>query len=132
LENRVSRGPKNKRRNELPAEPRHPTIAPPLGLQATRFRVGGEELVAFSVPKRALAIPEQLSAAEREVAELMLSGLSNAEIAAFRGTALRTVANQVAVIFDKVGVGSRGELVARLIADGTAPAGARRKRRPRG
>jgi DNA-binding CsgD family transcriptional regulator len=128
----VTRGPKNRRGIELPAEPRHPTIEPPVGLQATRFRVGGEELVAFSVPKRALAIPEQLSAAEREVTELMLSGLSNAEIAAFRGTAIRTVANQVAVIFDKLGVGSRGELVARLIADGAAPARARRKGRPRG
>jgi DNA-binding CsgD family transcriptional regulator len=84
------------------------------------------------VPKRVLAIPEQLSAAEREVTELMLSGLSNAEIAAFRGTALRTVANQVALIFDKLGVGSRGELVALLIADGAAPARARRKSRPRG
>jgi DNA-binding CsgD family transcriptional regulator len=127
----VGPGPKDRWGDDEPAEPRHPTIEPPLGLEATRFHLGGEELVAFSLPKRKLVLPEKLSAAEREVTELMLSGLSNAEIAAYRRTALRTVANQVAVIFDKLGVGSRGELVALLIADGERDERRPRKARPR-
>jgi DNA-binding CsgD family transcriptional regulator len=126
----VGPGPKDRFGDDEPAETRHPTIEPPIGLEATRFRVGGEELVAFSVPNRKLELPEKLSPAEREVTELMLSGLSNAEIAACRSTALRTVANQVAVIFDKLGVGSRGELVALLIADGKQAERRSRKGRP--
>ncbi len=39
---------------------------------------------------------------------------ANAQIAAARGTATRTVANQVARLFQKLGVRSRAELVARF------------------
>jgi len=56
-----------------------------------------------------------LTRAEREVAFLIVDGLGNAEIGARRGGCSgRTVANQVAAIFDKLGVGSRLELVRRL------------------
>jgi DNA-binding CsgD family transcriptional regulator len=95
---------------------RHPSLEPPAEFEARRFSFDGEELVAFSFPRRELHLPATLSPAEREVAELVLGGLSNAEIAAQRGTALRTVANQIAVIFAKLGVGSRAELVV-LLAD---------------
>jgi DNA-binding NarL/FixJ family response regulator len=52
-----------------------------------------------------------LTDAEREVAALVREGLTNAEIGERRGTAERTVANQLANMFEKLGVGSRVQLV---------------------
>ncbi|QDG49418.1 hypothetical protein FIV42_01295 [Persicimonas caeni] len=59
-------------------------------------------------------IPESLTDAEREVARLLYEGLSNREIAEHRGTATRTVANQLASIYAKLGVASRDDLVQHL------------------
>jgi DNA-binding NarL/FixJ family response regulator len=56
---------------------------------------------------------ERLSPAENEVIELLLHGLSNADIATARNVALRTVANQVTSILRKLGCSSRAELAAR-------------------
>jgi DNA-binding NarL/FixJ family response regulator len=50
------------------------------------------------------------------VLALLERGLSNAEIARSRGRSPRTVANQVAKIFEKLGVSSRSELYARRAA----------------
>jgi DNA-binding CsgD family transcriptional regulator len=57
-----------------------------------------------------LATP--LTEAERDVWRLVHEGLSNAEIANRRGTSVRTVVNQVASLFRKVGVRGRAGLVA--------------------
>jgi DNA-binding NarL/FixJ family response regulator len=57
-----------------------------------------------------------LTSAEAEVAEMMLAGWSNAAIAATRDVAIPTVAAQVRNVFCKLGVSSRAELVARLLA----------------
>jgi DNA-binding NarL/FixJ family response regulator len=54
-----------------------------------------------------------LSSAEREVLQLVEEGLSNADIAKARGTAVRTVANQVASLLKKLNLGSRFEIIAR-------------------
>jgi DNA-binding NarL/FixJ family response regulator len=51
-----------------------------------------------------------LSPAEIAVAEDALAGLSNAQIAAKREAAVRTIANQMASVYRKVGVRSRLEL----------------------
>jgi DNA-binding NarL/FixJ family response regulator len=51
-----------------------------------------------------------LSSTEADVAHEILFGLSNAEIAEKRGTAVRTIANQVASIYRKLRVRSRLEL----------------------
>jgi DNA-binding CsgD family transcriptional regulator len=51
-----------------------------------------------------------LSPAELEVARLAVSGMANRAIALRRGSAPRTVANQLATVFRKLGVGSRSEL----------------------
>ena len=59
-------------------------------------------------------LPESLSAAEREIALAILSGASSRTIARNRGTSPRTVANQIASIFGKLGVMSRVELAAAL------------------
>jgi DNA-binding CsgD family transcriptional regulator len=63
-----------------------------------------------------------LAPAQREVLALLLSGLSNAVIARRRGRATRTVANQVAAIFRRLGVTSRLELFA-LFARGDGAGG---------
>ena len=59
-------------------------------------------------------LPEALSTCERDVAALVLRGASNAQIAAARAKSARTIANQVASVFRKLGVRSRGELAARF------------------
>jgi DNA-binding CsgD family transcriptional regulator len=81
--------------------------------RVSTFTFRGEAFVVASYPLRVDgAFP--LTAAERDVANLVLEGRSNAQIAQARGTSVRTVANQVAAILRKVGAGSRFELIARL------------------
>lgn len=58
---------------------------------------------------------ERLTPAERQIALLAVDGLSNAEMARVRGGGSpRTVANQIAAIFRKLGLRSRTEIVCRL------------------
>jgi DNA-binding NarL/FixJ family response regulator len=59
-----------------------------------------------------------LTAAERDVLELLRRGMSNAEIARLRARSARTVANQVASILRKSGVPSRRGLAATIPVDG--------------
>jgi DNA-binding CsgD family transcriptional regulator len=54
-----------------------------------------------------------LSRAEGEVVRLALRGLRNAAIAEARGASPRTVRNQLASAYAKLGVGSRAALAAR-------------------
>ena len=98
-----------------PGRFKRPRLAPvPFGLRASRVNIDGEELAVFSFPLPAPTLPHSLSEAERDVAIALLEGLSNAQIAASRGTSARTVANQVASLFRKLGVRSRTEAVAAL------------------
>lgn len=77
------------------------------------FRLGGKTFVVLSLPAPRRRRPAAaLSAAEQQVAALVLRGLSNAEIAASRRVAVRTVCNQIASLYRKLGVGSRAELAA--------------------
>lgn len=85
--------------------------APP-GLRATRFFMGADELVVLSFPLASVEFPASLSAAERAVAFAVIEGKSSEVIAAERRTSVRTVANQIASLFRKLRVHSRGELVA--------------------
>jgi DNA-binding NarL/FixJ family response regulator len=83
------------------------------GLYATRFEVDGDEYAILSIPlPSTLPLGDNLTAAEREVLELLLRGSSNAQIAAVRATSARTVANQLAAIYRKLGVTSRAEVAA--------------------
>ena len=70
------------------------------------FRVGDEEFVYLAVASSPPLLPE-LTAAECEVVALVCQGRANKEIAAQRGTSVNTVGNQLAAIFDKLGVSSR-------------------------
>jgi DNA-binding CsgD family transcriptional regulator len=92
--------------------PNEAALPVPCDLRASRFTVGGFDyaILEFRV---AAAIPAGLTEAEREVAALAAAGVSNGEIARGRGRAPRTVANQLASVFRKLGVASRAELAAR-------------------
>lgn len=69
-------------------------------------------MVSFPLPN--VDDLEELTPAEREVARLVLAGHGNAAIAEVRGSALRTVANQLASIYRKLGVSGRSELAVKL------------------
>ena len=90
--------------------PAEPSPGPAL----THLDLGG--VPAWTIEAPPLVLPEALTASEREVTELLMSGATNAEIAEARGSKTRTVANQVAAIFRKLGVNSRAELLATLLA----------------
>jgi DNA-binding CsgD family transcriptional regulator len=64
----------------------------------------------------------QLSPREREVVRCVARGLTSAEIAAELYLSPHTVRDYVKSVFEKVGVSSRGELVAKLYADHYADA----------
>lgn len=59
--------------------------------------------------------PVPLTDAEQEITLLLLLGVTNQEIADRRGTSVNTVQNQVASIYEKVGVHSRAELSRAMI-----------------
>lgn len=76
------------------------------------MRVGREEYAILQWPIGASLDGQDLSPAELDVMRLALQGLSNAQIAKARRTSIRTVANQLASVFRKLGVRSRLELFA--------------------
>lgn len=77
------------------------------------FELGTQRLIVVSRPY-ASDLPS-LSPAEREVAQLMASGMTNSQIASARGTSIRTVANQARAIFAKLGVSGRREVAQALL-----------------
>ena len=85
----------------------------PNDLRGHVFEVEGRRVavLTFDRPRRWAG---DLTESEYEVAVFVLSGRTNAEIASARNVSVRTIANQVAGIFRKLGVSSRGELVARF------------------
>ncbi len=91
----------------------------PEGLVGRRLLTPHGELVVLSFP---LAEGRELTRAEHDVARRLLAGESNAAIAIARGTSARTVANQVAAVFRKLGVGSRAQLAATAALLGAKPA----------
>ena len=82
------------------------------------FAAGPEQAPAATVPVRA-GLTRDLSRREREVAELLATGLSNREIAQRLYLAERTVDNHVSHILDKLGFDSRVQ-VATWFAAGRA------------
>jgi DNA-binding CsgD family transcriptional regulator len=85
----------------------------PVGMQANRLTFAGADFLVLSFP---VTDPpaSRLTAAEADVVRQIVMGRSNQEIAACRGTAVRTVVNQVAVILRKLGARSRYDVVAQL------------------
>jgi DNA-binding CsgD family transcriptional regulator len=80
--------------------------------RTTRTHIGGAEIVILS---KSISPPHHaLTPAELEVARLAAAELSNADIARRRRCAVRTVINQIASIFRKLGIESRHHIAAKL------------------
>jgi DNA-binding NarL/FixJ family response regulator len=98
---------KHKRRTAEPGMPRN--------ARAAQFSLGSEHYAVFSFDLPAEQPPTffaRLTPSERAVATLCLQGLSSAQIARKREVSERTVANQLAALYRKLGVRSRRELLA--------------------
>lgn len=106
----------------------HRLELPMLVLGAARGSRAWSGDISVSYPRvDARSLPE-LASAERDVVRRLLRGASNERIAADRGTAQRTVANQIFTAFKKLRVSSRMELaalVARRARDEQARGGRR-------
>ncbi len=90
--------------------------------EAAPLRVADEELHVMAWPQPASdAALAALSPSERAVALAAARGLGNEAIAAARGVSVRTVVNQLASAYRKLGVASRVELARRLGAPPPAP-----------
>ena len=77
--------------------------------------IAGETfVVASAAVGREASGSRELSVAENDVAADAAAGLSNAAIARKRGRSTRTIANQLAAVYRKLGVSSRSELAVRL------------------
>lgn len=86
------------------------------GSSAERWLLGPHcQLIRARRPE--LKFASAFSRAQFDVAQRLLEGKSYAQIASARRTSTRTIANQVAAIFDRVGVSSRYELAQRLLVD---------------
>ena len=59
----------------------------------------------------------RLTQAEHDIVQQLLAGSSNAQIATSRRRSVRTVANQIASIYRKLGVASRSDLAARSFVE---------------
>jgi DNA-binding CsgD family transcriptional regulator len=81
----------------------------------SRVEAKGEAYWAVSVVRPDLSFPVPLSDAEAAVVRELLAGRSHAQISNLRATSQRTVANQLATVFRKLGVSGRGAVVHRLI-----------------
>jgi DNA-binding CsgD family transcriptional regulator len=94
-------------------------------LRTVDGEIGETALVIESAPADEVApiIAEayELSAREREVTEWIARGASTAQIAEQLVLSPHTVRDYIKAIFEKVGVSSRGELVARLFSEHYAP-----------
>jgi DNA-binding CsgD family transcriptional regulator len=86
----------------------------PSGAVAVTMDVEGvEHLVVAFEEEAAPPWPRSLTLAERAVAELLVAGLSTADIARARGRSRFTVSNQIGSLLRKLAVSSRAALVAR-------------------
>jgi DNA-binding NarL/FixJ family response regulator len=101
-------------------------------IKVEKFGKSGQVTVIFEMAQPAEIAPlitqaYQLTKREGEIAQCALHGWSTAEIATKLPISANTVQDHLKAIFEKVDVGSRGELAAHLYA--TVPATPRSRRR---
>jgi DNA-binding CsgD family transcriptional regulator len=82
-------------------------------MDSAQFAVGGQRYGYLVVGDEQLQLDE-LTPAERDVVQLVVSGFTNRQIAERRRASVHTVSNQLAAVYVKLGVSSRHELVAWL------------------
>jgi DNA-binding NarL/FixJ family response regulator len=85
----------------------------PAGTRCATFRHGGEDVVLLSVPRPLLGRETPLSGAEREIARLLVEGVTRLEIAERRETSIQTVACQIRGVFAKYRLTGRYALIRR-------------------
>jgi DNA-binding NarL/FixJ family response regulator len=86
-----------------------------IGMEAFAQRARGELLATGEKPrKRTVATRDELTAQERQIAELARDGVSNPEIAARLFLSRRTVEWHLRNVFSKLGIGSRQDLAQAL------------------
>ena len=90
-----------------------PPALPP-ALTIDTLEVDGETLVVFAFPREPRTTSGALTAAELAITELILQGLTTAQIAAARRAASATISAQLQSIYRKLGVSSRTELTHKL------------------
>jgi DNA-binding NarL/FixJ family response regulator len=93
---------------------------------------GRTECWLLSAPRPDLELPSDLTQAEASVTRLLVEGHPHARIAEMRLASPRTVANQLASAFRKLGISGRAELLSLLIRAGaqSVPFGSPPPRRP--
>ncbi|MFZ5893209.1 MAG: response regulator transcription factor [Myxococcota bacterium] len=82
----------------------------------SRITHGGRTYSIIAVPRPERRLSQLVSPAEYAVLRLLVEGLSHAEMALVRHTSVRTIANQLASAFHKLGVSGRSELLCQLVA----------------
>lgn len=75
----------------------------------------GSACAIVSVPRVDRFLREQLTRTEFDVQQLLLDGLPYTEIAEARAASPRTIANQIASIFRKLGISGRPELLLHVV-----------------
>lgn len=103
-------------------EPTTARLAPPTGFRSARLDYEGRAILVMSYEVPDWEFPLALTGTEQAVLRAMLNGASQQEIATARGVSYRTVANQIASAYGKLGVGSRAEVAALLRRPRKAPA----------
>jgi DNA-binding NarL/FixJ family response regulator len=91
-----------------------------------RFDARNARYVTLLLPKYENWLEESLSAVELQVCQMLLGGHTHDQIAAARGTAPRTIANQLGSVFSKLGASGRMEVVAKLARSVSAASDASR------
>jgi len=91
-----------------------PETSPSMG-RLSRVESNGSAYWVVSVVRPDLSFPVSLSHAEAAVVRELVAGRSHAQISTLRATSPRTVANQLAMVFRKLGVSGRGAVVHRLL-----------------
>lgn len=94
---------------KIAGEPLSPCPTPE-GLRSCQLELEERHVLVLSFPLPQRSAPVALTPAERDIVRRVLDGASNAQIARARGRSPRTVANQLAAIFRKLGVFSRAKL----------------------
>jgi len=86
---------------------------PPASRVTDGSQNGGPLTLFVDRPEQRLAAC--LSAAEYQIVRLAIEGKTHAEMAAARSASPRTIANQLAAVFRKLGVSGRRELIATVV-----------------
>jgi DNA-binding CsgD family transcriptional regulator len=95
-------------------------LTPTLG-RLTRVNANDDKYSLVSVRRPDLQFPVDLSRAEVTVVRQLIAGHTHAEISEQRATSPRTIANQLATAFKKLGVSGRGAVLQRLITHSLQP-----------